>query len=78
MASISDDERLEIFRKWGGSAQVAEVESVGLGGSKVLFSQEEKDWIDQNSVIKVGVDAKRSPIEFLDRDGVYKALPLIY
>ncbi len=76
MASISDDERLEIFRKWGGSAQVAEVESVGLGGSKVLFSQEEKDWIDQNSVIKVGVDAKRSPIEFLDRDGVYKGIAI--
>lgn len=52
---------------------------VGLGQTNgIQFTQEEKDFIRQHPVIKLGVDPNFTPYEFIDSDGQYKGIAADY
>lgn len=45
---------------------------------RVLLNKEERQWLDQHRVIKVGIDPEYQPFEFLDKDGEYRGIAADY
>ena len=44
----------------------------------INLTQEEKEWLKKHPVIKIGIDDKWAPIEFVDQKGVYQGLAADY
>ncbi len=69
LAQIDSKERNKIYSQWMGSSSLAQQASRNLN-----LTQQEVDWLDQHSDIRLGVDRSWPPIEFLDKQGEYQGL----
>ncbi len=64
--SITDEERLDIFRRWVGS-------DIDLSG-QVAFTSAERKWIAAHPELQIGVDPAWPPFEYRDDAGVYSGV----
>lgn len=62
LASITESERLEIFRRWSTS-EVANIEVMSQY-ENIYLSDVEKKWLSENPVITVGIDPGWAPVEY--------------
>lgn len=49
-----------------------------LANSNINLSIEEKEWIEKNPSIKIGIDKNFAPFEFIDKDGNFKGVTADY
>jgi len=69
LAQIDSKQRNAIYQQWMGSNSQVEQISRNLN-----LTQQEVDWLEQHSDIRLGVDRSWPPIEFLDKQGAYQGL----
>jgi len=60
LASISDDERKIIIRKWVNFSEAEQF------GTEITLTEVENQWLQSHKVIKIGVDPAWPPIEYID------------
>ena len=66
--TIAESERLQIFAKW------IQTEPGELQEKKLDLSVEEKAWLAEHQQIRLGVDPKWPPFEFVDAAGIYSGI----
>ena len=73
MVSLSADVVQDIYERWGGAgwSQAAELSWIDL-------SPQEKRWLDEHPVIRVGSNPRWSPLEFGDAIGAPKGIAYEY
>lgn len=69
LASLSPQSVQEIYERWGG---VGWSETAEL--SWIKLSPEEKQWLDEHPVIRVGSSPRWAPLEFVDVAGMPKGI----
>ncbi len=72
LASISEEERQRIERRWLGSPDNK------TKYPTVSLTAEEKLWLKQHKSIRLGVDYNWAPLEFIDSNGKYKGISSDY
>jgi len=68
IADIRPEEVREIYRRWSGDSRE---EKLGL-------TQEERDWLARNPVVRLGYDRDWPPVEYADKDGRYQGMSAEY
>jgi PAS domain S-box-containing protein len=71
--SISTAEKKILLDKWISTEKVKD----GADG-KIPLSQEERNWLSQHPVIRLGDDPQWAPISFLNEDGEYSGISSSY
>jgi polar amino acid transport system substrate-binding protein len=66
--TIAESERLQIYAKW------IHTEPDQIQQRKLDLSKEEKAWLAKHQEIRLGVDSKWPPFEFIDGTGIYSGI----
>ena len=66
--TIAKSERLQIFAKW------INTEPGQIRQRKLDLSEAEKAWLAKHPEIRLGVDPKWPPFEFIDAAGIYSGI----
>ena len=69
--SISKEEKQQIFDKWISFESNIETD-------KIILTEEEKTWLQDHKVIRVGVEKDWAPYDFIDEDGNYQGIAKDY
>lgn len=70
LASISLKERNSILARW--------IPPEAIGPSRPALTLEERAWLREHPVVRVGVDPDWKPIEFADRNGIHRGVTADY
>ncbi|HRD88563.1 MAG TPA: transporter substrate-binding domain-containing protein [Accumulibacter sp.] len=73
IAAITRDELESFYRRWFGQDYSDRVAAV-----HVHLSADERAWLADHPVLRVGVDPGRAPVEFTDEAGVARGMSLAY
>ncbi len=73
IAAITRDELEPIFRRWFGADYSDRVAAV-----HVRLNADERAWLADHPVLRVGVDPGRAPVEFTDEAGVARGMSPAY
>ncbi|MCF8025392.1 MAG: transporter substrate-binding domain-containing protein [Desulfobacteraceae bacterium] len=68
MDKVSQEERNRLYRRW---LKQQDQES---GRSKILFSPQERQWLEKREAISMCVDPSRLPFEEIDASGVHRGI----
>jgi two-component system, NarL family, sensor histidine kinase EvgS len=68
--SMPEPERARIFSKW------LPVEVQSDSSDTLSLTYEERLWLSENPVIRVGVDDGLAPVEYLDEDGIHRGITM--
>ncbi|MGE0085757.1 MAG: transporter substrate-binding domain-containing protein [Desulfococcaceae bacterium] len=74
--SISEEERISIFRKWTPLHYDQPVKEDS--SQAISLTEEESYWIRSHPVIRVASDPNWAPVEFLDAKGQYQGIAIEY
>ncbi len=74
MASLPQAGIQAIYERWGGVGQ----ERPGAFLSWIQLTPEERQWIDRHPVIRVGSHPRWAPVEFVDKEGIYRGITRDY
>jgi len=68
LASISRNEQLTLEKRW-----IHKLESIGKqsASKKIVLTAEQRAWLSEHPVIRIGIDAGYAPYSFLDNDGSF-------
>jgi polar amino acid transport system substrate-binding protein len=72
LQSIDEEKRNAIRRRW------VFLDEGDTDHSRLGLSAEERAWIEQHPVIRIGVNTQAEPISFLDSNGMYRGLSSDY
>lgn len=72
LASITESERLALERKWLPDRNLLELPK------QLPLTREEREWIKQHPLIRLGVDPEFHPFEFIDKKGRYRGYAADY
>ena len=73
IAAVTRDELEPFYRRWFGQDYSERVAAV-----RVRLDAEERAWLSEHPVLRVGVDPGRAPVEFTDEAGVARGMSLAY
>jgi len=73
IAAITRDELEPFYRRWFGQDYSDRVAAV-----RVRLEPEERAWLSERPVLRVGVDPRWAPVEFADDAGIAQGLSLAY
>ena len=73
MAAVTKPELEEIYRRWFGPDFFNRVAAV-----RVRLNAEERAWLAGRDVIRVGIDPRWAPVEFVDETGAARGMSLAY
>jgi len=73
LAAISREERAQLLIKWN-----AFMDDFACRLKMVDLSPEERQWLKDHPVIRVGIDTKWAPVEFADEEGHGKGITIEY
>jgi len=73
IAAITKDELEPMYRRWFGPDYSDRVAAV-----RVRLNADERAWLVDHPVLRVGVDPRWAPVEFTDEAGVAKGMSLAY
>ncbi len=73
LASISREERAQLLVKWN-----AFMDDFSCRLRMVDLDPEERQWLKDHPVIRVGIDSKWAPVEFADEEGQGKGITIEY
>ena len=73
IAAITRDELEPFYRRWFGQDYSERVAAV-----RVRLDAEERAWLSEHPVLRVGVNPGRAPVEFTDEAGVARGMSLAY
>lgn len=75
LASIPEEKKVTILNKW---MPPLNTQKADVPFSKLALSEEEKNWLAEHPVIRVGADLNWAPLEFRDDSGVMKGISIDY
>jgi ABC-type amino acid transport substrate-binding protein/two-component sensor histidine kinase len=73
VAAVTRTELEEMYRRWFGPDYSNRVAAV-----RVRLSAEERAWLAGRDVIRVGIDPRWAPVEFVDESGAARGISLAY
>ena len=73
LAAISREERAQLLIKWN-----AFMDDFSYRLKMVDLEPEERQWLKDHPVIRVGIDSQWAPVEFVDEDGQEKGITIEY
>ncbi|MBN2107194.1 MAG: PAS domain S-box protein [Deltaproteobacteria bacterium] len=73
LGAISREERMGLLKKWN-----AFMADAAFRFNVLDLGPEERTWLKNHPVIRVGIDADRVPLEFVDSDGNLQGLSIDY
>ena len=73
MAAVTKPELEEMYRRWFGPDFFNRVAAV-----RVRLNAEERAWLAGRDVIRVGIDPRWAPVEFVDETGAARGMSLAY
>jgi signal transduction histidine kinase/ABC-type amino acid transport substrate-binding protein/DNA-binding response OmpR family regulator/ABC-type nitrate/sulfonate/bicarbonate transport system substrate-binding protein len=71
--TISNEERIRIFQKWS-KLEIAKKETVLKQTETIQFSSQEKKWMAENEIIRIGVMNDWPPISYLDKQNEHQGI----
>jgi signal transduction histidine kinase len=73
LAAVTKSELEALYRRWFGPDYSNRVAAV-----RVRLTAEERAWLASRDVIRIGIDPRRAPIEFVDETGAARGMALAY
>jgi signal transduction histidine kinase len=73
LAAITREDVEPLYRRWFGADYIARTATFGAG-----LSVEERAWLAEHPVLRVGIDPAWAPVEFVDATGVPRGMSLAY
>ncbi len=73
LGTISHEERMGLLKKW-----TAFMDDAAFRLTVLDLTTQERTWLKNHPVIRVGIDANRAPLEFADADGHSQGLSIDY
>jgi signal transduction histidine kinase len=73
LAAIERDEVEPLYRRWFGADYLTKTATVGA-----VFTPEERKWLAEHPVVRVGIDPHWAPVEFVDPSGAARGMSLAY
>lgn len=72
LAAITREEMAGLYRRWFGQDYLSRI------APQVALTAEERIWLGEHLVLRVGIDANRAPVEFVDEAGEPMGISVVY